>query len=648
MPRNSTVFKTCSISAVSLLLTAVSAPVYATSAPGALTMDAGRGLVAMQTARTYGRGVISFGIAGFGMAHDVDSVDEAGQWKKITDYTSVVALPFVFGLTDEIDLSAAVYGYHDARPYIDPTDITAGYDAPASALGAARVGFKIRVPFPETSRVQIAGSFGAVFDTSTEQVDGFLYPWTRTGTDITAALSESFDLNDAVALHLSQGYVMSGTDAYDDQVTAGAGLSIAAGNRLTLTCEVTARTFLGASPWSVRAAGGDPSLYERPGGVPMVGDPLYLIDDDTDIMDDHLLVTPGLHLRLNEHTAVTLGLHYNLADHPDPADAWLVTGGLTFTGFVPSMRDSDGDGITDDKDVERDTPQGYPVDGRGRALDMDGDGVPDGGDREPETPRGAMVNAFGMGIDTDSDGVYDGIDRESRTQPGNPVDEHGVALDGDLDGVPDGHDREPGTPAGAVVDEEGVALDGDRDGVPDGIDRESDTPAGAAVDTQGVLFDDDLDGVANDIDEELDTPSGVLVDKRGRALIRREYTLLREGLIRLDTVNFPPGSSEAPAEAYPVLEEVGRLMRKYSSLHIQVEGHTDSSGDPALNMRLARERARAVLDHILARHPDLDRKRFRVVGYGADKPVAPNNTAMGRRANRRVDFVVINHDRPVR
>ena len=607
MLRNRTELNKLCISVIFLFIIVACSTGYAASAPGALTMDAGRGLVEMETARTYGRGVISFGIAGFGMAHDVDSVDETGRWMKVTDYTSVFALPLVFGLTDEIDLSAAVYGFHDARPYTDPVDITNGYAAPTSGIGSARVGFKIRVPFPETSRVQIAGSFGAVFDTSAEQVDGFLYPWTRTGTDITAALSESFDFTDTVALHLSQGYVLSGTDIYDDQVTAGAGLSVAAGDRLTLTCEVTARTFLGVSPWSVRVAGDNPTHYEHIGGAPAVGDPQYLIDGDADIMDDHLLVSPGLHLRLSDHASVMLGVHYNLADHPDPADAWLLTGGLTFTGFIPSMRDSDGDGITDDKDVERHTPRGYPIDGSGVALDMDRDGVPDGGDREADTPRGSMVNSFGIGIDTDSDGVYDGIDHEPRTAPGNPVDERGVALDGDQDGVPDGHDREPDTSSGAVVDETGMALDTDRDGVPDGIDREPDTPAGVVVDEHGVLFDDDRDGVGNDIDDEPDTPSGVLVDKRGRALIRREYTLLREGLIRLDTVNFLPGSNEVPEEAYLVLEEVGRLMRKYSSLRIQVEGHTDSSGDHAVNMRLARERARAVLDHILDRHSDLDR-----------------------------------------
>jgi OmpA-OmpF porin, OOP family len=45
--------------------------------------------------------------------------------------------------------------------------------------------------------------------------------------------------------------------------------------------------------------------------------------------------------------------------------------------------DSDGDGILDFLDLEEDTPEGYPVDSRGRALDSDKDGCPDGEDPEP-------------------------------------------------------------------------------------------------------------------------------------------------------------------------------------------------------------------------------------------------------------------------
>ncbi len=60
--------------------------------------------------------------------------------------------------------------------------------------------------------------------------------------------------------------------------------------------------------------------------------------------------------------------------------------------------DTDGDGIMDSVDQENDTPEGVPVDSRGRTLDSDKDGVPDYRDREPFFPprEGERVDANGV------------------------------------------------------------------------------------------------------------------------------------------------------------------------------------------------------------------------------------------------------------
>ncbi|RXK82848.1 OmpA family protein [Filimonas effusa] len=64
----------------------------------------------------------------------------------------------------------------------------------------------------------------------------------------------------------------------------------------------------------------------------------------------------------------------------------------------PVLPDADGDGITDQFDLEPNTPAGAPVDSRGRALDTDGDGVPDYKDKELLTPQKCFpVNADGVG-----------------------------------------------------------------------------------------------------------------------------------------------------------------------------------------------------------------------------------------------------------
>lgn len=77
---------------------------------------------------------------------------------------------------------------------------------------------------------------------------------------------------------------------------------------------------------------------------------------------------------------------------------------------VPA-KDSDGDGVTDDKDKCPNTPKGRKVDANGCELDSDGDGVVDGLDKCPGTPAGRKVNADGCEIDTDGDGLVDGVDK---------------------------------------------------------------------------------------------------------------------------------------------------------------------------------------------------------------------------------------------
>jgi OOP family OmpA-OmpF porin len=117
--------------------------------------------------------------------------------------------------------------------------------------------------------------------------------------------------------------------------------------------------------------------------------------------------------------------------------------------------DSDGDGVSDDRDECPNTPAGVTVDSRGCPLDSDGDGVPDYLDQCPGTPAGVSVDSRGCPPDTDGDGV------------------------------PDYRDQCPGTPAGVAVDDTGCPPDTDGDGVVDHLDQCPDTPEGATVNSVG-------------------------------------------------------------------------------------------------------------------------------------------------------------------
>lgn len=62
------------------------------------------------------------------------------------------------------------------------------------------------------------------------------------------------------------------------------------------------------------------------------------------------------------------------------------------------LKDTDGDGVIDELDEEADTPEGFPVDTKGRSLDSDTDGIMDGEDAEPYTPYNLISNVDDRGV----------------------------------------------------------------------------------------------------------------------------------------------------------------------------------------------------------------------------------------------------------
>jgi outer membrane protein OmpA-like peptidoglycan-associated protein len=86
----------------------------------------------------------------------------------------------------------------------------------------------------------------------------------------------------------------------------------------------------------------------------------------------------------------------------------------------------------------------------------------------------------------------------------------------------------------------------------------------------------------------------------------------------------------------PALDEVAKTLASYQSTFIDVTGHTDSTGTPAINQPLSERRAAAVADYLQMR--GVQRARMATRGYGATMPVASNDTEAGRSQNRRVEI----------
>jgi len=109
-----------------------------------------------------------------------------------------------------------------------------------------------------------------------------------------------------------------------------------------------------------------------------------------------------------------------------------------------------------------------------------------------------------------------------------------------------------------------------------------------------------------------------------------------DGYIALDIL-FETGKSTIQIESIPIIDQISELMKTDVSLKISIEGHTDNVGDAASNKKLSTDRAKSVMDALVAKGTDKARMSF--AGWGQEKPVADNRTAEDRAKNRRVEIV---------
>lgn len=103
-------------------------------------------------------------------------------------------------------------------------------------------------------------------------------------------------------------------------------------------------------------------------------------------------------------------------------------------------------------------------------------------------------------------------------------------------------------------------------------------------------------------------------------------------------IQFDTGKSDIKKKYFDELKKVGDVLNEQKNIKGVIEGHTDTVGSRAMNMKLSQRRADAVRAYIV-KNFKVDRKRIAAKGYGPDKPVADNATAEGRQQNRRIDAV---------
>jgi outer membrane protein OmpA-like peptidoglycan-associated protein len=103
----------------------------------------------------------------------------------------------------------------------------------------------------------------------------------------------------------------------------------------------------------------------------------------------------------------------------------------------------------------------------------------------------------------------------------------------------------------------------------------------------------------------------------------------------LTGVNFDTGKATIRAESFSRLDIVVDFMTHKKSARVGISGHTDNVGNPKANKALSEKRAQACRLYIISK--GVDRGRLDAVGYGDERPIAPNDTGEGREKNRRIE-----------
>jgi outer membrane protein OmpA-like peptidoglycan-associated protein len=116
-----------------------------------------------------------------------------------------------------------------------------------------------------------------------------------------------------------------------------------------------------------------------------------------------------------------------------------------------------------------------------------------------------------------------------------------------------------------------------------------------------------------------------------------EDALENSGKIPLYGITFLAGRADIAPESVITLREVFTMLQDNPDWRIRVEGHTDSTGTKAANQALSLKRAQAVVDYLVNR--GVKRARLEAVGKGDSDPLASNDTAAGRKRNRRIQLV---------
>ncbi len=260
-------------------------------------------------------------------------------------------------------------------------------------------------------------------------------------------------------------------------------------------------------------------------------------------------------------------------------------------------------------------------------VDTDNDGIID---KEDDCPNRFGLVQFNGCPDTDGDGVKESLDECPLAK--GPIELNGCP-DKDNDGVADKNDECPNTKGSVNLR---GCPDKDNDGVPDKFDRCPEVPG--SRNNRGCPWKDtDKDGVL-DKDDKCPNQIGP-VNNRGCPYPKLSKIEKQTIDAYAKTLLFDLGKADLKPLSFEILDGVVSIMKKYGNLKFYIAGHTDNTFTKDFNQVLSSNRAKTVRNYLISK--GINGNRLSAKGYGEEKPVSPNDTDEGRKANRRVEIVLI-------
>jgi len=256
-------------------------------------------------------------------------------------------------------------------------------------------------------------------------------------------------------------------------------------------------------------------------------------------------------------------------------------------------------------------------------LDADGDGILDPDDQckdEPEDPEGWQDEDGCPDEDNDGDTVLDDADQCDT--------DDSVAMKEDLDQWDDGDGcPDPDNDNDKVLDADDQCRDVAED--PDGFNDE-DGCVDPDNDEDGVLDPDDRCPESKESKNGYEDSDGC--DDDIPAAVKK-FTGVIKG------INFKNDSAEILKSSNKTLDAAAKLLIEYKDLRLEVQGHTDDTGNRDHNMELSQARADAVKAYLEKK--GVDASRLEAKGYGPDAPLINKKTKAARAKNRRVEFKLL-------